>query len=533
MNPDWLDIGLGDPAWIVIAFLGGFAARSVKLPPLVGFLAAGFALHAIGAQPGAMLDGLADFGITLLLFTIGLKLTPKALARPEILGVGIVALVLATAGFSSVVWLLARAQVGFLSSMSSQSALLIGFALSFSSTVFAVKVLEDRGATATHHGQVAIGVLVVQDVAAVLFLAASAGVWPSVWALLLVLLLPLRYLLRRVLRRSGHGEMLVLFGVTAAVAGAALFELVGIEGDVGALVLGMLLAGGTKADELNKALLGLKDLFLVGFFLSIGMTALPTAIGAVLALLVVVLLPVRTLMFFYLFSWRHLRARTSWQASLDLTSYSEFGLIVALTAVQAGWLPSDWLPTIALAIAGSFALSSPLAERGDRLYTRWNSRFERFERRERLPSDEDLHEREIDVIVFGLGRMGSRAFEAVHDAYEGRVLGVDIDPNIIAAQAALGRDVVQGDATDPEFWSRASGLIGRLHWVLLTMSSHEANVAAVQRLRERSFAGQIAATSTYRDDARQLRGMGVDFAFDVYAEAGAGFAGDLRSRFKR
>jgi len=89
---------------------------------------------------------------------------------------------------------------------------------------------------------------------------------------------------------------------------------------------------------------------------------------------------------------------------------------------------------------------------------------------------------------------------------------------------------VVGDATDPEFWSRGVGLIERLQWVLLTMSAHEANVAAVNRLRERGFTGRIAATSSYPDEARELRDLGVEFAFDVFAEAGAGFASDLASR---
>ena len=82
------------------------------------------------------------------------------------------------------------------------------------------------------------------------------------WALLL-LPLPARPLLRGVLNRSGHGELLLLFGVAAALVASTLFEATGIEGGVGALAVGMLLACGGKADELSKTMLGLKDLYLV------------------------------------------------------------------------------------------------------------------------------------------------------------------------------------------------------------------------------------------------------------------------------
>jgi hypothetical protein len=217
---------------------------------------------------------------------------------------------------------------------------------------------------------------------------------------------------------------------------------------------------------------------------------------------------------------------------LDLTNYSEFGLVVVVAAVAAGWLPGEWVAILAVTVAASFAFSAPVAERGDSIYRRWRRGLKRLERSRRLPGDEDLHLRAVDVVVFGLGRMGSRAYDAVHSQLPGRVLGVDLDPAVVAHSASQGRTAVEGDAADPEFWSRAEGLIERLQWVLLTMSAHEANVAAVNRLRERGFTGRIAATSSYPDEALELRSLGVEFAFDVFAEAGAGFASDLAGRLR-
>ncbi|HBJ72264.1 MAG TPA: potassium transporter Kef, partial [Actinobacteria bacterium] len=343
----------------------------------------------------------------------------KSLFKAEIWVVGTLEVTLATLGFTGVIWLLAFTQTGPFSNLDLRAALLLGIALSFSSTVFAVKVLEDRGAASSRHGRLAIGVLVLQDFIAVIILAASAQVWPSIWALALVLLIPARPLLIRVMNSSGHGELLLLFGVAAALSGSALFDAVGIKGAVGALAAGLLLSNTEKADELSKNMLGLKDIFLVGFFLSVGMTQFPDGIGIAIAAALILILPLKALLYFLLFSMRFLRARTSWQASLDLANYSEFGLILLVVAAGVGWIPSIWIAVLALAIIGSFAISAPVAERGDAFYRHVRPSLKRHERARRLPGDEDLHVLDIDYVVFGMGRIGSHAYSALNAQHPG------------------------------------------------------------------------------------------------------------------
>lgn len=84
MDFELIAIALGDVAWIALAFVLGLVSRTVGLPPLVGFLAAGFALNLYGIANGEVLRKLADLGITLLLFTVGLKLSPRTFARPQV-----------------------------------------------------------------------------------------------------------------------------------------------------------------------------------------------------------------------------------------------------------------------------------------------------------------------------------------------------------------------------------------------------------------------------------------------------------------
>lgn len=524
-----LSIEPSDPLWIAIAFACGLALRLVGLPPLVGYLAAGFLLNALGAQGGEFLEATADLGVTLLLFSIGLKLRLRSLLRPEVLGVATIHMAVVTLFITGVFLLLSQTGLTLFAGLGLPASLLLGFVLSFSSTVFAVKILDELGATNSTHGRIAIGVLVVQDVAAVVFLAFSAGKVPSIWAVALVLLVFVRPVLCRMLERTGHGELLVLFGIALALGGADVFELVSIKGDVGALVFGMLLAGHPKANEVAKALLGFKDLFLVGFFLSVGMTALPGWGELFVALVVLVLLPVKVALYYGLFNLFCLRASSAWRTSLNLANYSEFGLIVGAIASAKGWLPGEWLAVFAVALSLSFMLSAPLVNVRDTLYQRWRGRLKRFERPRRLPGEEDLDLAHIEVVVFGMGRMGTAAYTALSENFGERLLGVEIDLVKAGVHQAEGRNVIAGDATNPDFWTRAAGLTDDLQLVLLTMPTHNANMVAARRLKEIGFAGKIAATSKYVDEEQALKAIGVDSTFNIYAEAGVGFANSLKA----
>ena len=144
--------------------------------------------------------------------------------------------------------------------------------------MYAVKVLEDRDDMRAFYGKVAIGILIMQDIFAVIFLTVSEAKYPSVWALSLLLLPVIRKILFKLLNAAGHGELLVLSGLFFALgAGFEYFVSIGISGDLGALVFGALLACHPKASDLSKSLFSFKELMLVGFFLSVGMQGLPTS----------------------------------------------------------------------------------------------------------------------------------------------------------------------------------------------------------------------------------------------------------------
>ena len=211
--------------WLIFAFSLGLIMRLVGLPPLVGYLAAGFALSFYGYESNHLLEEVAHAGVLLLLFGVGLKLRLKSLLRVEVLAGSIIHMAI-TAGFF--VLLLSQ-----FSSLSMEMSLVIAVALSFSSTVVAAKVLESKRELRAFHGRVAIGILIVQDLVAVAILSSLSGEAPSPWAIAVLGFFILRPVLYKLLEISGHGELVLLYGLVVALAlGGKAFELVGLSSEL-------------------------------------------------------------------------------------------------------------------------------------------------------------------------------------------------------------------------------------------------------------------------------------------------------------
>lgn len=513
-----------DIIMIVAAFVLGFLLKQMGMPPLLGFLAAGFVLNILGLEGGENLLELADAGILLLLFSIGLKVRVKSLLKPEIWAVASVHMIATVALLGFFIYLLSYTALSAFAGMDWQIAFLIAFALSFSSTVFTVKVMEEKGEMNSKHGKIAIGILILQDFFAVIFLAFSSGKVPSPWAICLIGLLLLRKPILALMTRSGHGELLVLLGLIIPVAGASLFELVGLKPDLGALLIGMLLAGHPKTSELAKAILNFKDFLLVGFFLTIGLSGLPSLATLGVAMLLVLAVPVKVALFYLLLTRFKLRARTSTLSSLSLATYSEFGLIIGALGASKGWLSTEWLVIFALSLSLTFILASPLNNASYALYSRFHQFLQRFETKERLPDDMLVAVGDVNGVVFGMGRVGAAAYESLSKRYGKKVIGMDSDIERVKEHQKKGSNVILADATDYDFWERVQIQGSMIRMVMLTMPNFEANLYAARRIHAICPDIRIAAVVAFDDQIEVLREAGVHMVFNVHKEAGTGFA---------
>jgi predicted Kef-type K+ transport protein len=500
-------------AWIAGALLLGLAAWRIGLPPLVGFLASGFVFGGLGMEPSALLGELAHAGVLLLLFAVGLKLRVKTLVRAEVWGTAVMHLLATGAG--------GAVALRWTTGLSWTSSALIAVMLGFSSTVLAAKVLEANRELRSVHGRVAIGILIVQDIVAVALLAIINAETPSPWALLLLLLPFARRVLAWLLDYCGHGELLVLYGAALAIGGGEGFAHLGLSAELGALVLGVLLADHRRAQELTNVLWGSKELFLAGFFLNIGLSAPPTWEALREGAWLLLMLPFQGIIFFLLLIASGLRARTSFLTALSLTTYSEFALIVADLAVKKGLLADIWLVVAAFAVSLSFVVAAPMIAFAQEIYAVIGPWLERLERAKRHPDDEPISLGSAQILVVGMGRVGSGAYDYLREQDE-NIVGIDSDPGKIESNIKHGRRVAYADAEDPGFWVRLN--LDRLRAIMLAVPNFEAKLSAARALRKRGFKGLISATHLYPEEYAPIIAAGCDVSYNYYTEAGVGFA---------
>ncbi len=505
---------------LVIAFVLGFLMRAMGFPPMLGYLVAGFVLNFIGVEDSAPLESIANLGILLLLFTIGLKLNIRSLFRKHVLQGGVGHMLLSVTIFSLLLFGLRFVGMTAFDELTGGAILLISFALSFSSTVFAVKVLEDNGEMQSLMGKTSIAILIIQDILAVIFITASKGAFPSVFALGLLGFPFLRKPLLWLMNQSGHGEMMVLFGFILALSTANLFEMVGLKPDLGALAAGLVVANSKKSEELAKTLLNFKEFFLIAFFLRIGLIADPEWWMLSIALIFILLLPIKSFLYFWILAKFNLRARTSFWISLTLSNYSEFGLIVSAVAASSGLVDEKWLVIFVITVTMSFLISSPL---NSKLYFAMFERYlMKFEGKKRLADDRPIETGGAEILIFGMGKLGTMTYDYMSSKYGKHVLGLDADYNTVIAHRRMRRNVIIGDATDSGFWENLQP--GNVSIVLLCMNSFPANKNAATRLHHSHFSGKIAAVARFDDDKKELEGLGVASVFNLYEEAGIGFA---------
>ncbi len=526
MDISWITIALNDFLWIGLTFMLGFLAQKAGLPPLVGFLTAGFILSTQQIVDQKLLKTMSDLGITLLLFTIGLKINIQNLIRPQVWAVTLIHSTAVVLLLTAIISGLTMVGAFLFVDLSFQNALLLAFALSFSSTIFVVKVMEERGEYDALHGRIAIGILIIQDIFAVIFLAFSANKLPTIWALSLLLLIPFRFLLHRLLNHVGHGEMLVLFGFLLAIGGAEVFEIVGVKGDLGALILGALLANQPKSIELVKSMLSFKDLFLLGFFLSIGLYGQPDLNTVLMALVLTPLVLLKSWLFFVLFTRFQLRARTALLSTINLSNYSEFGLIVIAIGVSQQWIDETWLIVMALMVSFSFIISAIFSRMANDIYNKKRKWFKRFQSKERLPFDPVLNIGKAEIAVIGMGTIGTGAYDQLCQQHKKLVVGIDVNVFKVLNHKKAHRHVVLGDPSDADFWDRVKK-IHRLKLVVLTLPNFAITLEVVKMMKEMGYRDRLVSIAKFQEDIEALEEAGVDMAANIFTEAGAGFASHI------
>ena len=502
-----------------ITAVAGAVATRLRQPVLIAYIVVGIlagpAVFGI-VQAHEQIDLLAQMGVTVLLFVVGLKLD---LAHVRNIGRVALATGLGQLAFTilfgfGLILLLGRAPV---------EALYVAVALTFSSTIIIVKLLSDKRELDSLHGRIAVGFLIVQDIAVVFAMMAmsalragegdtyaevaiSLALRVSVAAVLLYVLM--RYLLPRVVRAMARSqELLLLFAIAWGTGLAALGEWAGFSKEAGAFLAGFSLASTAYREAMSARLTGIRDFLLLFFFLDLGAKLDFSTLGGafvpaiVLSLFVLIGNP---LIVMAIMGYMGYRKRTGFLAGLTVAQISEFSIVFVAMGITLGHVGMEALGLTTLVGIVTITLSTYMILSAQRLYgwlEPWLAPFER-----RVPYRElEVEAGESDagrpqVVVFGLGRYGRRLAEQLHAAGI-RVLGVDFDPEVIRDERREQVAARFGDAQDVHF---VEGLpLSGVPWVVSTLPDLDSVEALLHALDSAGYAGRVAVVA--RDEAQVAR----------------------------
>ena len=260
-------------------------------------------------------------------------------------------------------------------------------------------------------------------------------------------------------------------------------------------------------------------MFLVGFFLVIGMSGWPHPELIYIAIGIGLLAPLKAPLYFWLMARLHTPIRTALLSSASLSNFSEFGLIVIAIAAKQGLVDSQWSAALSLTIAVSFLLSSAANVRIHDIYYRWYALFSRFQSSKLQRKAPDTSG--AAIIVLGMGNIGTGAYIAMRERHGERVLGVDDNDSKLQQHIAEGRRVVATDASDPAFWAAVD--LEQVKQVMLALTNHEENKVVGKLLRTMGYGGLITAIIRFREEGEELNKYDIS-SFNMFAEAGTGFA---------
>jgi Kef-type K+ transport system membrane component KefB len=509
----------------VSAVAGALAVR-LRQPVLIAYIAVGIlagpaGLGLVSAQ--SQVDLLAQVGVAVLLFVVGLKLDLQHIRHigPVALATGLGQLAFTIIIGFALTRLLGRSPL---------ESLYVAVALTFSSTIIIVKLLSDKRELDSLHGRIAVGFLIVQDLAVVVAMmvmsalrgGTAEGLGPVLLSLgwriaaaAVGLFVLMRWVLPRVVSVMARSqELLLIFAVAWGTGLAALGEWAGFSREAGAFLAGFSLASTAYRDGIGARLSGLRDFLLLFFFLDLGSKLDVSSLGSevlpalVLSLFVLIGNP---LIVMAIMGYMGYRARTGFLAGLTVAQISEFSIIFVAMGITLGHIGVAALGLVTLVGIVTIALSTYMILYSHPLYERLASWLRVFQRRSpfrELADSEGMTRGHVqpEVVVFGLGRYGARLLRGL-DAAGFPVMGADFDPERTSALREAGLPVRFGDVTEPSFLDELP--LPGAAWVVSALPDLSSNRSLLLALRDHGYRGDVAIVAREPEDRAALDSLGV------------------------
>ncbi len=529
-------------ALLVLAATAGLLGVALRQPLIVSYIIVGLLAgpSALGvAEANEPIELLAELGVAVLLFLVGLKLDIGLIKS--------VGLVAAATGIGQVLF---TALIGFLICIALGldwlTSFYIAVALTFSSTIIVIKLLSDKGEIGSLHGRIALGFLIVQDIVVVfaMVVLSTLGVGTeaqssplSLFEMVLAaigVLSAVALFIRNVAnplveRLARSPELLVSFAIGWAAFLAALGDYLGFGKELGGLIAGVSLASTPFREAMSTRLTSLRDFLLLFFFIALGagldLNVLGADVGPAILLSLFVLIG-NPLIVLAIMGYMGYRKRTGFLAGLTVAQISEFSLIFMAMGLSLGHVNEQAVGLVTLVGLVTIAASVYMILYSHRLYgflAPVLGVFERHRPSRELDDQTAVAQKEVDVIIFGLGRYGGTILQLLRD--QGlRVLGVDFSPIAVRRWSMEGVDTIYGDIGDPEFVASVS--TAGVRWIVcavpehdLGLAQHDPRVGLIQALRAGGYSGRLAVSASRETSIIRLQEAGADLVVMPFRDA--------------
>jgi Kef-type K+ transport system membrane component KefB len=510
---------------LFLATILGGLGQFLKQPLIVMFIFLGIlvgpsVLNIVHSKENIQL--LAEIGIAILLFIVGLKLDIRLIRST-----GKIALLtgLGQVIFTSLFGYFIGIGLGF----SNLESFYIAVALTFSSTIIIVKLLSDKKEIDSLHGQIAIGFLIVQDLVVILVMIVLStlgrtGSSSLPFEIMLTLLysgvfigitfVSMKFFIPKVtsfLARST--ELLTLFAIAWAVTLAGVSEMIGFSSEVGAFLAGVTLASSPFKDVISSRLISLRDFLLLFFFVNLGSNLNLTLIGeqvgsaTIFSLFVLIGNPIIVLI---IMGFMGYRKRTSFLAGLTVAQISEFSLIFAGLGLTVGHINEEIVGLITLVGLITIALSTYMILYSYPLFDLLAPFLSVFEKKNAKLEGKftDIRHEKPDIIIAGLGRFGQELVKNIEGKSNLSYFGIDFDPQVVLALRKKKKNVIYGDLEDPELLDHVP--LDQAKYFINTVPDREHAIYLIERLKRKGYKGKIYVTALQEEDQSLLEELGAN-----------------------
>lgn len=514
---------------LAVASIMGLVTIRLKLPLLIAYLLGGLLIASMAffdVKQSQALSFLPEIGIAFVLFLVGMELDLRQLKS---FGFPIIVAGILQVVISSVLGTFIAQSFGF----KLIESIYLGIGLSFSSTIVVVKLLLEKNDLDSLYGKLSVGILLLEDLLAVVILLGLTSVSSSVFNLGLTLTFPIlafmgkvalllafglilnKFILGRLFKAvSSSGELLFLTALAWCFIYTSLAQLIGFSVLIGAFLAGVALANSPYHYQIQGKVKPMRDFFVALFFVYLGTKVNFGLISSTYLLIMAFTLysiVVKPIIFLLILGTFGFRKHTLFHTAINLSQISEFSLIILLVGLTHGLVSETALVVIASSGVLSIIISSLMISNSARIYKRLSFVMGFFERKKRHFLEETAKSQLKDhVVLIGSHQVGESIIRFLQKE-QVSLLALDFNPYQVDKLTSAGVPTIFGDMSDPEVLDLLN--LSQARIIISTVPDKHDNKLLIEELKNRQLHIPVIIRSDSIKDAKELYKFGASFVF--------------------